>query len=273
MGLYDYNARWYDPALGRFVQPDTIVPDPGNPQDLNRYSYVRNNPLKYTDSTGHWFETIWDIANILWDIQEIRQNPRSLWNWGALVVDAGAALAPFVPAGAGVVVRGGKAVAHAEDILDVVRAVSWTERFAGASPKVMRGIERLEKLVKSERVWAPYRRGLAAELLRAEEYFTARKLKAVEAVVKGGRVDLILITDEIVEIKYWRESYAETNIRQLLRQIQTYQATGRPVVLEFVQTKTEPITERFIRDLLAAAQEAEIPLTREQIRIITLGGP
>ncbi len=53
IGLYDYNARYYDPLLGRFLQADTVVPDPANPQDLNRYSYVRGNPLKYTDPTGH----------------------------------------------------------------------------------------------------------------------------------------------------------------------------------------------------------------------------
>ncbi|MCP4125987.1 MAG: hypothetical protein GY753_02855, partial [Gammaproteobacteria bacterium] len=53
IGLYDYRARWYDPALGRFLQADTIVPEPGNPQNLNRYSYVGNNPLKYSDPTGH----------------------------------------------------------------------------------------------------------------------------------------------------------------------------------------------------------------------------
>ncbi len=52
-GLYFYNARWYDPYLNRFVQPDSIVPQPGNPQDLNRYSYTRNNPLKFVDPTGH----------------------------------------------------------------------------------------------------------------------------------------------------------------------------------------------------------------------------
>jgi RHS repeat-associated protein len=54
IGLYDYGARWYDPALGRFIQPDTIVPQPGNPQSLNRYSYALNNPMKYTDPTGHY---------------------------------------------------------------------------------------------------------------------------------------------------------------------------------------------------------------------------
>jgi RHS repeat-associated protein len=52
-GLMDYNARYYDAALGRFVQADTIVPSPGDPQSLNRYSYVAGNPLKYTDPTGH----------------------------------------------------------------------------------------------------------------------------------------------------------------------------------------------------------------------------
>ncbi len=42
-----------DKPLGRFVSADTIVPSPGDPQNLNRYSYVRNSPVKYTDPTGH----------------------------------------------------------------------------------------------------------------------------------------------------------------------------------------------------------------------------
>jgi len=53
MGLYWVNARWYDSQLGRWIQPDTIVPNPGDPQALNRYSYCLNNPLKYTDPDGH----------------------------------------------------------------------------------------------------------------------------------------------------------------------------------------------------------------------------
>ena len=54
LGLLDYRARFYAPVLGRFVSADTLVPNPGNPQDLNRYAYVRNNPLRYTDPTGHY---------------------------------------------------------------------------------------------------------------------------------------------------------------------------------------------------------------------------
>jgi RHS repeat-associated protein len=56
IGLYYYGARYYDAALGRFIQADTIVPEPGNPQALNRYSYVLNNALRYTDPTGMFSE-------------------------------------------------------------------------------------------------------------------------------------------------------------------------------------------------------------------------
>jgi len=51
--LYFHQSRWYDPVVGRFIQPDSIVPEPGNPQALNRYTYTINNPLKYIDPSGH----------------------------------------------------------------------------------------------------------------------------------------------------------------------------------------------------------------------------
>jgi RHS repeat-associated protein len=53
VGLYYYGARWYDAALSRFVQADTVVPNPGDPQSFGKYSYARNNPLRYLDPTGH----------------------------------------------------------------------------------------------------------------------------------------------------------------------------------------------------------------------------
>jgi RHS repeat-associated protein len=53
IGLYDYHARFYDPSIGRFVQADTIVPGPGSPQSWDRYAYVNNNPVRYSDPSGH----------------------------------------------------------------------------------------------------------------------------------------------------------------------------------------------------------------------------
>ena len=53
VGIYDYNARWYDPAIARFVQPDAIA-DAFDPQSLNPFSYVRNDPTNLTDPTGNY---------------------------------------------------------------------------------------------------------------------------------------------------------------------------------------------------------------------------
>jgi hypothetical protein len=49
-------ARRYDAQLGRWISADTIIPNPNDPQTLNRYSYVRGNPLKYVDPTGHFIQ-------------------------------------------------------------------------------------------------------------------------------------------------------------------------------------------------------------------------
>jgi uncharacterized protein RhaS with RHS repeats len=51
--LYYYNARYYDPSLGQFISPDTLVPDPSNVQAYNRYMYALGNPLRYNDPSGH----------------------------------------------------------------------------------------------------------------------------------------------------------------------------------------------------------------------------
>jgi hypothetical protein len=49
----DYKARFYSPTLGRFIQPDSIIPGAASPQSWNRYSYVMNRPTSFNDPTGH----------------------------------------------------------------------------------------------------------------------------------------------------------------------------------------------------------------------------
>jgi RHS repeat-associated protein len=53
LGLYFYGARWYDGTLGRFIQADTIIPNGYNSQAFDRYAYVLNNPLRFTDPSGY----------------------------------------------------------------------------------------------------------------------------------------------------------------------------------------------------------------------------
>ncbi|QYM77620.1 hypothetical protein K0B96_09800 [Horticoccus luteus] len=48
------NGRIFDPGLGRFLSADAVVDDAGDSQSFNRYSYVSNNPLTFTDPTGYW---------------------------------------------------------------------------------------------------------------------------------------------------------------------------------------------------------------------------
>lgn len=65
VGLIYMNARYYAPALGRFLSADTVVPDPGNPQSLNRFAYSLNNPVKYRDPTGHCVDGLSTAACVL----------------------------------------------------------------------------------------------------------------------------------------------------------------------------------------------------------------
>ena len=52
-GLIDMKARLYDPTIGRFLMPDSIIPDATGTAGFNRYAYVYANPLKYVDPDGH----------------------------------------------------------------------------------------------------------------------------------------------------------------------------------------------------------------------------
>lgn len=51
-GLYSLRARYYNPALGRFLSQDTYPVNFGNPVELNRYVYAANRPINLTDPTG-----------------------------------------------------------------------------------------------------------------------------------------------------------------------------------------------------------------------------
>ncbi len=53
LDLIHLRARYYNPYLNQFIQADTIVPDSMNPQTINKYTYVLNNPVNYTDPSGH----------------------------------------------------------------------------------------------------------------------------------------------------------------------------------------------------------------------------
>ena len=71
--LVNLNARVYDPALGRFMSADPVVGDVTVPQELNRYSYVLNDPLSLTDASGLCgvfciFKDVLDVLSIFFPV-------------------------------------------------------------------------------------------------------------------------------------------------------------------------------------------------------------
>ncbi|OAS14692.1 polymorphic toxin-type HINT domain-containing protein [Paenibacillus oryzisoli] len=110
-------ARWYDPSIGRFINEDTYEGQIDNPLTLNLYTYAANNPIKYNDPTGHFFDIIADIGFALYDTYQLVTTP-SWENAGYLALDVGSAFVPFVT-GTGAAVR---TAVHADDFLDGVKA-------------------------------------------------------------------------------------------------------------------------------------------------------
>ncbi len=84
MGLIHMNGRVYDPELGRFLSADPNVQAAENSQSYNRYSYVLNNPLKYTDPSGYFWKKLKKF---------IKKNWRVIAAIGLAVVTGGATLA------------------------------------------------------------------------------------------------------------------------------------------------------------------------------------
>ena len=107
MGLIHMNGRIYDPLIGRFMSADPFIQSPSNLQSYNRYAYVMNNPLAYTDPSGYFsfkkfFRTVVAIAVAYYTGQW------TLAQWGTTVtVHAGAASFTFVQASAAATIASG----------------------------------------------------------------------------------------------------------------------------------------------------------------------
>lgn len=93
--LYFYGARYYDPSIGRFISADSVIPSLTDAQAYNRYAYARNNPIIYTDPTGHsWLSSLWHgltaAATAVWNgVAAIGNAIASAAQWFGQAVAAG----------------------------------------------------------------------------------------------------------------------------------------------------------------------------------------
>ena len=118
-GDYDFDARRMDPLNNQFIQPDSVIQNVYDPQSLNHYSFERNNPYKYEDENGHYVETALDVAFIVYDVYDIKENGFGIVNTLSLGADIAGAALPFAT-GLGMGVR---VVAKADDVADTAKVL------------------------------------------------------------------------------------------------------------------------------------------------------
>lgn len=205
IGLYYYNARYYDPALGRFISPDSIVPSAMDPQSLNRYAYVRNNPLVLTDPDGHFFAAIAAIVGAVagaYAGHRIAQNHgynlSNIETWGYMA--AGAGIGALSGGIGGSIVGGGGVMANTLGIaVSSFYYSGWMSGLSGGaiSPMVSYGFGsqnlatgKSSTLFDGDNEWfedAAYTFGAMANLQDAVAGFWGTNVTVNSASIKNGR--------------------------------------------------------------------------------------
>ena len=134
LNWYDYGARHYDAAIGRFA---TVDPMAEKDYVTSPYTYCGNNPVLRVDKDGKIWDVIWDVGNMAYDavaavynhIQGDHATARS--HWSDLGTDALAAIVPVLPAGAS------KAIKAADKAVDATKAM---ERGIQSEKRVLKEI-------------------------------------------------------------------------------------------------------------------------------------
>jgi len=178
---FDYfGARYYASQAGRFTTVDPFLDQQKalfDPQQWNRYTYVRNNPLRYVDPDGRAIETIWDVISLGMSAHAVWQDPASVWNWVSLGADVVSVVGPGIPA-IGAAIRSGS---RADDAIDVAR----TALRAGSGPA--EGVLEVSRSFKSSKAVQNYT-GQGAEFVfdAASGRFVMGNMKHSELVKKAG---------------------------------------------------------------------------------------
>lgn len=117
LGLYYLESRYYDPAVGRFINADRAASTGQGIIGNNMFAYCGNNPTVRLDSDGEAFETIWDAVSLAASVADVAAKPYDPWAWIALAGDAADVLIPFV-GGIGETTRVLKAASQAAELAD-----------------------------------------------------------------------------------------------------------------------------------------------------------
>ena len=197
---YDFGARQYYAAIPGFTRIDPLCESFTH---LSPYLFCGNDPVNNIDPTGEFFDTLWDIGNVLYDVGAAAYNhitgnhDKAKENWIDAGLDAGAVLLPFVPAGASKAAKVVKAVVGKAD-----RAVDAVTD----GKKVAKGMKNADRIAEGKEFGADQ-----AKSIKSSDKSAASEVTLVpqngEGNIKGNRTRVDILhgnndgTFQIIEFK------------------------------------------------------------------------
>lgn len=158
-GFYWLYTRYYDPAIGRFINADNQL-STGDFNGMNLYAYCDNNPVVRVDRNGQFWDYVVDIGFIAWSVADVVNDPGDWKNWVALAVDVVFAVVPFVPGGVGQVIKTGNKIDNAMDVANAINKVDNIHDVAKVT-MIGRNMDRVKdtaKLIgKADNLYVPWK--------------------------------------------------------------------------------------------------------------------
>jgi len=220
LGVLDFGARMYDPFTARWTAVDPMASAyyPTTP-----YSYCASNPISIQDPEGKAIETLWDIASIAIGLQNIKTNIKqgkvgaAVLDGVGIVVDAAAAVAPFIPGGVGA----------------GIKAIRAGEKAAAA----VKGADKATDATKAFSIATTTERGLVNEAKTLDKLGEVKNTKSFTVTIGGKDVTTIPDINTSKQLGEIKDTKAVYNSRQIKAEREAAKSQGKDFKI-YTGTKT-----------------------------------